>query len=864
MRVKHPIILTVAALLMHVSLMSQNNPLLDKGDKAFDKFNYEEAMYFYESAHDASPSDPAITRRIANTYRRMGQLTMSAEWYRKTLELDPSNAQDMLFYAEALKSLQQYDEAIYWYENYDRANPNDSRAKSHLQDKFYYKDLFADTLRYDMKRQRINNAMPVISATLFEDEKILVSAVNFDNNKADEGAPYLDVYLCDFTKDDELANPFKLDKKVNSKFHDGPATYSFSERTLFITRTNMKGGRPLRDKNGNVNLKIFEAKYENGQWSSAQEWRYNDNNYSTGHPCLTKDGQTMYFVSTRPGGFGGSDIYVCYKSGNGWSEPVNLGGIVNTAGNEMFPFIGEDGFLYFTSDGHAGLGGLDIFSAELKNEVWQAPKNMGAPINTNLDDFALTYDKESDLGFFCSNRSGMGDDDIFTYKHIYVERMIVAGTLKAGIPNVSLVGERVAIKNLTTGQTTYQRLDEFERFEFSAMAGEQVEVYMINGEYFDEKTPAIAYTVPGNIDDPYVNTGNKIVALTKVPNHQGKLTRVENEGLADAKAISAEAPAKGDKPVGNAKDGKASTTQTAPKDLEASNTVNKEIGQTDSSKENSQGTQTNKVESSVKTDETTTGVAAGNFNKKIKEADRLLDEKKLTEARAAYVSASAIKPGEKYPKGMIALIDKQLDEEKAAKERARYDAEIKRADGLLADKKLDDAKAAYKAASDILPKETYPKDKILAIEKAKLEEQYAKNVGNTSKSDFDDTPAVIDLHALEIDNVIFDYNKALIRKDDITTLEKVAKLMKENPNTKLLIRAHCDSRGSLAYNQSLSMSRAMAVQGYLMQKGFKRDRFKAEWYGEQRSLNGCDDGVPCEEDQYEINRRAEFKLVEMK
>jgi len=140
---------------------------------------------------------------------------------------------------------------------------------------------------------------------------------------------------------------------------------------------NMKGGRPLRDKNGNVNLKIFEAAYENGEWGSAQEWKFNDNNYSTGHPVLTKDGQTMYFVSTRPGGFGGSDIYVCYKSGNGWSEPENVGSNINTAGNEMFPFISDENDLYFTSDGHAGLGGLDIFISEKKNDLWQLPMICG-------------------------------------------------------------------------------------------------------------------------------------------------------------------------------------------------------------------------------------------------------------------------------------------------------------------------------------------------------------------------------------------------------------------------------------------------------------------------------------------------------
>ncbi len=825
---------------MYIHVHAQSNPLLDKGDKAFDKFNYEQAMYFYETALEASPDDASITRRIANTYRRMGQLNMSAEWYSKTLALDPTNANDMLFYAEALKSLQQYDEAIYWYENYAKLKPEDTRAKSHLKDKFYYKDLFADTLRYEMIHQRINNKMPVISASWFEDEKLLVSAINLENSKADDSNPFLDVYLCDLTPNGEITHPIKLDKKVNSKYHDGPAFYSFSQGMLYITRNNMKGGRPMRDKNGNVNLKIFQAKYTDGQWSNAQEWKYNDNNYSTGHPTLSKDGQTMYFVSTRPGGLGGSDIYVCYKNGDAWTEPENLGPAINTAGNEMFPFIGNEGNLYFTSDGHAGLGGLDIFISEYKNNAWQEARNMGAPINTNFDDFAMMYDKENNRGFFCSNRNGMGDDDIFSFKHIYMEQMMVAGTLRAGIPNVSLAGEKIAIKNLATGHTTYQRLDEFERFEFTAMAGEKVEVYMMNEEYFDPNSPAMTYSIPATVDDPYTNTGNNLVSLTKVPSHTGKLTRVEGEGLATAKTILTDQP---------------TTSQTA------ANAVDKSRNEATAST-----TVTTKPTATATTTSSTSGTsdAQERYSKKLAEADALFAAGKYKEARLAYLSATAIKTGDEYAQNQIASIDQKLEEERLAQDRKKYESLIKEADGLYNSGKVDEAMNAYKSALSILLEEKYPKERIAAIEKSKREEQYAKNSGQASKTDFDILTPYIDLDGMDIDNVIFDYNKALIRKDDIPTLEKVATLMKEHPNTKLLIRAYCDSRGSQAYNQSLSMSRAMAVQGYLMQKGFKRDRFKAEWYGEQRSLNGCDDGVPCEEDEYEINRRCEFKLVEMK
>jgi outer membrane protein OmpA-like peptidoglycan-associated protein len=134
---------------------------------------------------------------------------------------------------------------------------------------------------------------------------------------------------------------------------------------------------------------------------------------------------------------------------------------------------------------------------------------------------------------------------------------------------------------------------------------------------------------------------------------------------------------------------------------------------------------------------------------------------------------------------------------------------------------------------------------------------------NKKSSIYDDAVAAVDLEGMDINNVIFDYNKAIISPKYEENLKKILQMMKEDPSMKLMIKAHCDSRGSLTYNQSLSMTRAMAVQGWFMQQGIKRDRLYAEWFGEQRPLNGCVDNVECEEDQHEINRRAEMKLVKM-
>lgn len=825
--------------------IGQTAPLMDKGDKAFDQFEFQQALYFYETALESSPNDPEITRKIATTYRRMGQLAVSADWYRKTIELDASKPDDLLYYAEALKNLQKYDDAIYWYEMYDKVKPGDSRALSHLMDRNYFLDLKADTARYAMKSFKLNNEFPIIGVTLFENEKLLVSAVNMDKGKQSEMTPYLDVFACDFNAQKEIEHPVRLDKKVNSKYHDGPAFYSFAEHKLYITRNNIRNGKPVRDKNGNVNLKIYAASYENGAWSSAQELKMNDDNYSSGHACLTKDAQTMYFVSTREGGYGGTDIYMCFKSANNWTEPVNLGPNVNTAGNEMFPFIDETGILYFASDGHAGLGGLDIFSSNKKNEVWQIPVNLGAPINSCMDDFALLYDKESDNGYFCSNRDGNGNDDLFFYKHVTMERMIVAGTIKANNPNISLAGERIQIKEAKSTRITFATLDQYERFEYFGNAGEIIEINFLNAEYFDKDVSVIKYEIPEVITDPYVNIGKSDARLIKRPPAEGLLSSMTTP-IVETKANTKEDQSK-----------TTSTTATTPKETTA--VVPLEMDIAEMQKRNAIALQ---------------------YQGKIVEADKLFTAGSYKESRAMYLSASAIKSDEKYPRMMMTKIDDMLKTENSANADLQYDEKIRFADKNFEENNFGEALKAYQIASSLKPNQTYPKDQIkkaealLAKLKAPVQTASASTKTNSTTtttpapakkvSDFEKAVPVVDLVAMGIDNVIFDYNKSFLRKEDAPILDKLCIQMKENPTTTLLIRAHCDSRGSLAYNQSLSMSRAMAVQGYLLQRGIKRERVIAEWYGEQRPLNGCIDDVPCEETQYEVNRRTEFKLVNKK
>lgn len=828
---------------------AQESIELEKGDDAFYKFDYKEALFFYETLYDANPKDPDITRRIAKTYHRMGQTAIAAEWYQKTLEQDAPNAEDLLAYAEIMKVLQQYDEAIHWYDMYYKMRPHDSRAQSHLHDKQYYRDLFADTAKYNMKSMAINNELPVLGISKFNNEEFLVCAIQLDNQKGKqsmEGLPYLDVYQCEFNDNEELVNPRALDKPVNSKYHDGPAQYSFGDQTLYLTRNNMRGKRLVTDKSGLAIAKIYAVEYKNGKWSGAQDLSFNSNDFTNMHPSITKDGKTMCFVSNRPGGFGGTDLYMTTRTDGKWSEPVNLGPKINTAGNEQFPFISGDGYLYFASNGHAGLGGLDIFVSEQIAGDWQYPVNMGAPINTNHDDFSLIYDKELNQGFFCSSRPGNANDDIFFYKRISMERMMVAGTLKSNIPNVSFAGERVQINKVNKKLKTYVVLDEFERFEISAEPGDVIEITMMNAEYFDPEKVVVQHTVATPIIDPFIYLGETEPELKKIPTHEGRLGKYAGQGLAPSTALLGTSIVQ---PEGN------TTSPWDAKENEKLEEINKQLaeGIAPTTGETKNTFVSKNSDGGLNADDATLQAQRTTLKEKIKAADQLFKDKKYEEACNAYISATALDSKNTYAKSKLSEIEKILN--KQVEDQKNYDTAVMNGDLAFSQNKFEDAIKHYQKALAIRPKDDYAtKQMRTADEKAKA---------NKKVSLFDEAAAAIDLESLNLNNVIFDYKKALVRPEDEVILNKILQMMKDNPNMKLMIKAHCDTRGSVAYNQGLSMSRAMAVQGWFMQRGIKRDRLYAEWFGEQRPLNGCLDNVPCEENEHEINRRAELKLVKM-
>jgi outer membrane protein OmpA-like peptidoglycan-associated protein len=227
------------------------------------------------------------------------------------------------------------------------------------------------------------------------------------------GLPFLELYVADVLPNHDLENIHPFQKRMKGKYHEGPASFNKSLDFVMFTRNNYDG----RDKTGARGLQLYSStKDEKGKWSKPAGISLNSSDYSVGHPSLTPDGKTMYFVSEMPGSIGGTDIYKSVLAANGtWSKPENLGKAINTEGNEMFPFYHESGLLYFASDGHQGLGGLDNFVAKLSDDgSVQDIINLGFPVNSSFDDFSIVFKSDMKSGYFASNRNGgSGNDDIY-------------------------------------------------------------------------------------------------------------------------------------------------------------------------------------------------------------------------------------------------------------------------------------------------------------------------------------------------------------------------------------------------------------------------------------------------------------------
>ena len=442
--------LGVVALLTAL-LFSCANSHIYKGDRYYDAIAYAKAIPHYEKVYSKNPTKE-IGVKLADSYYRTGQLDAAESVYENIITLDANKDIQYFNYAKVLMANNKYDKAKEVLTTYLSANEEDHVAKMMLTSCNAINERFVDTSLYELTPINTEGFTNTFSVSEYQDGIVFIADKEvFVGRKKNPwtGDSYLDIYSMKKSEDGTWMNPVLLQGDINGPFHEGPASFSEDGNTVFFTRSNYFKRKMEVDEQMQNNLKIFKATLVDGKWKNLEELPFNSDDYSVGHPALTPCCNTLYFVSDMPGGYGGTDIYRTDLVDGEWSTPENLGPEVNTEGNEMFPYVSEDDALYFSSDAHNSMGGLDVFITYNNGDRWMKPENLNYPINSFKDDFGFIINEKSNTGFVSSSRNE--NDKIYEFSR-HKPKFNLFGFAHYKGSDTPVAGVTAQITNNETGQ----------------------------------------------------------------------------------------------------------------------------------------------------------------------------------------------------------------------------------------------------------------------------------------------------------------------------------------------------------------------------------------------------------------------------
>lgn len=457
------------------SLLRQADRLLNW--KAYGRAIDAYTQLLNEQGDELSPAQKVTAQsRLAFAYQQVGDAPKAERFYREALNSNTSpDPQLVLQYAQALSANGKFQEGQQQYERYLQLKDKQPTSQPTAMPT----GPAAGPVRYRLEYLDLNTTGEEFSPAFYQEGLVYVAGkkggANIETTGKGGGAGYLDLFYVPNRNDLKAASiinadgsvtkvtaePIRTERRVgsdyysrptandsrtvpnfnasiniaeglgydaspvnpvkrfsqtlNTKYHEGPATFYRDGSRIIFTRNNYNNGQSGKSAEGVNKLKLYTARQQNGSWVDVQELPFNNDEYSVGHPTISRDGQFLYFASDMPGGYGGTDIYMSRFQNGQWSRPLNLGETINTKGNELFPFVDDAGNLYYSTDGRKGLGGLDIFVATMSGpSTVQSVERLDAPINSPQDDFGLITDPSRRGGYFSSNRLD-GSDDIYRF-----------------------------------------------------------------------------------------------------------------------------------------------------------------------------------------------------------------------------------------------------------------------------------------------------------------------------------------------------------------------------------------------------------------------------------------------------------------
>ena len=444
-----------------------------KADTLFNKFSFVKAAEVYLKLIENEYNADYATRRLADCYTYLRDPKNAAKYYKKAVEQENVPVEYYYKYANALRGIEDYEESRVLMKRF-KDSGGVANTNRFAKDGDFISSVFNAKQQYFLSKVDFNSKFSDFGAyerdnkvyfTSSRDEGVSVRRVYGWNEQ-----PFLDVYVFDKTvkEKNDMTHKSKVQGDVNSIFHDGPVVLTNDGKTMYFSRNNFNENVEGKDKKGITNLKIYRATLKDSTWTDLEDLQFNSDDYSNGHAAINTDGTKLYFASDRPGGHGGSDIYYAdINTDSTLGEPQNLGDVVNTEGNEVFPFINNEGSLFFSSDGHLGLGLLDVFGTVMdENNTIVDVINLGVPINSSTDDFSFTMNADGLTGYFASNRKGgKGDDDIYAYNRVPL--LNVEGVVSDAINNKPIPNAIITLFDANNKQIAYMETDENGYYEIN-------------------------------------------------------------------------------------------------------------------------------------------------------------------------------------------------------------------------------------------------------------------------------------------------------------------------------------------------------------------------------------------------------------
>ena len=442
----------IITLLSSAILTAQSNET-KRADKHFNKYEFVEAATDYLKLVTDGKANTYVYSQLAESYFNVFNTVEAEKWY--AIALETSSEPEMVYnYSQMLKANGKYEESNTQLDLFASMRPADHRATAFRENPNYLPKILEKGKRFNVQNLAINSEVSDFGGTLKNGKLYITSARN--SNRKTYGwneEPFLDIYTAYVNDDGEFQTPSIIEQNINTKYHEGTVSFSPDGNTMYFSRESFYEKVYERDSITKYKisvLNLYKSINQEGQWSEAEALSLNGDSYSVKNPSVSADGKTLYFASDKTGGYGNFDIYSAPIDENGSvGDATNLGQKLNTEGQEMFPFISANNTLYFSSNGHLGLGGLDVFFAKIVDGKVGPIRNVGIPVNGNADDFAFSINEETEEGFVSSNREGgVGSDDIYSIKKIQpICDVLVSVTVKDHKTGLILVGAAVSIQD---------------------------------------------------------------------------------------------------------------------------------------------------------------------------------------------------------------------------------------------------------------------------------------------------------------------------------------------------------------------------------------------------------------------------------